>query len=237
MPRMPRKSPPPPPPPPYHHGDLRTALLASALQILKREGPSALSLREVARTAGVSHQAPYHHFASREHLLAAVATEGFEQLALVLRRLQAGAKNPVEAARDTGVAYVTFAAANPERFRLMFGGEIGARDPYPDLVSASQRVFALLLAPFGMTPTPGRAPNPIALTLWSSVHGLASLAVDKQVPLAGKALETAARAMTERVWLGVREAIEGSSIGREAPAAHAGSNNHEPPKRSLVKRG
>ena len=202
---MPRK-----PANPYHHGDLRPALLEAALQMLKRTGSGSLSLREVARQAGVSHQAPYHHFASREHLLAALATEGFDQLATQIERLQSAARNPLEAAQETGVRYVTFAASNPERFRLMFGGEIGARAPYPDLESASRRVFALLLRPFGLARGEGRgAPNAVVLTLWSSVHGLAALAVDKQVPLTGKALETAARAMTERVWLGIREAVEG----------------------------
>jgi AcrR family transcriptional regulator len=193
---------------PYHHGDLRPALLAAALQVLKRTGPASLSLRELARNAGVSHQAPYHHFDSREHLLAALATEGFEQLAAEIERLQAEAASPLEAAQETGVRYVTFAASHPERFRLMFGGEIGDRAPYPDLDAASRRVFALLVRPFGLSPGEGRgAPNPIVLTLWSSVHGLAALAVDRQVPLAGKALETAARAMTERVWRGIREAV------------------------------
>src|SRR5438132_123766 len=67
---MPRKR-----PASYHHGDLRSALLAAALTMLKRTGPGALSLREVARKAGVSHQAPYHHFANREQLLAALAVD------------------------------------------------------------------------------------------------------------------------------------------------------------------
>lgn len=207
---MPRK-----PATPYHHGDLRAALLASAFQILKREGLGSLSLREVARQAGVSHQAPYHHFATRGHLLAALATEGFDKLAGELERLQAAATSPAEAARESGVRYVTFAAANPERFRLMFGGEIGARSPYPELQSASYRVFSLLVRPFGLAPSHGRgAPDPIVLTLWSTVHGLAALVVDGQVPLAGTALEAAARATTERVWLGIREAIEGGRSSR-----------------------
>src|SRR5437763_706468 len=101
----------------YHHGDLRPALLASALELLERTGPATLSLREVARHAGVSHQAPYHHFTSREHLLASLATEGFEELAAQVERLQATARSPLEAAQRAGVRYVTFAATNPERFR------------------------------------------------------------------------------------------------------------------------
>src|SRR3990172_4249902 len=160
-------------PPPYHHGDLRAALLATALQILKKDGLAGLSLRELARRAGVSHQAPSHHLGTRGPLLAALAGEGFDLLAAELERVQAGARDPVQGAQRTGVRYVTFAAANPERFRLMFGAEIGLRAPYPALDEAAQRVFTLLVRPFGLGPGPrGRAPGAVVLTLWSTVHGL-----------------------------------------------------------------
>lgn len=203
---MPRK-----PAPAYHHGDLRAALLDTAFQILKKDGLAALSLREVARRTRVSHQAPYHHFATRGHLLAALAREGFDQLAGELEVIQAAARDPLRAAQETGVRYVTFAAANPERFRLMFGAELGSREPYPELEQAAQSVFVLLVRPFGLTPGQRRgAPDAVVLTLWSTVHGLAALAVDGQVALVGKALETAARATTERVWLGVRDAVMGA---------------------------
>src|SRR3990172_5080540 len=129
---MPRRT-----PATYHHGDLRAALLKAALQILRTRGLAALSLREVARKAGVSHQAPYHHFATRGHLLAALAAEGFNQLGDELDRIQAAAGDAVSAAQDTGVRCVTFAAANPDRFRLMFGADIGSRDPYPELAAAA----------------------------------------------------------------------------------------------------
>lgn len=194
---------------PYHHGDLRRALLDAAFEILKAEGPSALSLREVARRAGVSHQAPYHHFASRAHLLAALAAEGFEQLAESLVRVQAAATEPVQRMQDTGVEYVMFASRNPERFRLMFGAELGTRDPYPDLDAAAKHVFELMVRPFGGKPqaTAHTSDRAVVLTLWSTVHGLAALAVDGQVALKGQALEVAARATTERVWFGVKAAL------------------------------
>ncbi len=186
---------------PYHHGDLRRALLDAAFRILRRSGAAALSLREVARQALVSHQAPYHHFPSREHLLAALAVEGFEQLERELEHTQAAAPGPVERAQATGVHYVVFAARNPERFRLMFGAELGGRGDYPELLDASARVFRLLTLPFGLDDT--RTTNPVVLTLWSGVHGLASLVVDGQVALRGAALERAALAMTETLWTGV----------------------------------
>lgn len=209
----------------YHHGDLRRSLLAVAFDILKSKGPEALSLREVARAANVSHQAPYHHFPSRQHLLAALATEGFDELAARLASVQQQAQSLEEIGQATGVAYVIFAAQNPERFRLMFGGEIGSRAPYPELHEASQRAFALLRRPFEAPPSPGAdapsvapppvmsapgvpvAQHPVVLTLWSTVHGLASLVVDGQVTFTGNALERAALATTRMVWLGVRQAI------------------------------
>lgn len=193
---------------PYHHGDLRRALLTAAFDILRHRGLGALSLRDVAREAGVSHQAPYHHFPSRAHLLAALAAEGFTQLGDEIEEVQAAITDPVRKAQETGVRYVVFASRNPERFRLMFGAEIGSRAPYPELQEAAQRVFALLVRPFGRAPRrPGDSFDPVVLALWSTVHGLAALTVDRQIPLQGKALAEAARATTEQVWLGVRDAL------------------------------
>lgn len=95
----------------YHHGDLRPALLAAAAQALEKDGPDGISLRELARRAGVSHTAPYRHFADRQALLAALAEEGFATLAAELDG---------KPWRDQAVAYVRFALAHPARFRLMF---------------------------------------------------------------------------------------------------------------------
>lgn len=95
----------------YHHGELRPALLRAAAKILEEEGRDAISLRDLARRAGVSHAAPYRHFADRPALLAALAEEGFALLAAELQG---------KPWRDQAAAYVRFALANPERFRLMF---------------------------------------------------------------------------------------------------------------------
>src|SRR5215471_21057306 len=82
---------------PYHHGDLRRALIDAARRILEAEGPSALSLRAVAREAGVSPAAPYHHFKDKGELLEAVAQEGWEMLDEVIAEAKARAKSPAEA--------------------------------------------------------------------------------------------------------------------------------------------
>jgi len=101
----------------YHHGDLRTALLQAAGRALEKDGPDAISLRELARRADVSHNAPYRHFPDRRALLDALAEDGFAQLARDLLG---------KPWREQAVAYVRFALANPERFRLMFARPVPA---------------------------------------------------------------------------------------------------------------
>jgi AcrR family transcriptional regulator len=95
----------------YHHGELRPALLRAAAKILEKEGRDAISLRDLARRAGVSHNAPYRHFADRQALLAALAEEGFVLLAAELEG---------RPWREQAMAYLRFGLANPERFGLMF---------------------------------------------------------------------------------------------------------------------
>src|SRR5471032_759222 len=110
-----------PEPRPYHHGDLRASLLAAAAAWLDERGAESLTLRELARAAGVSHAAPYHHFAGRDELLAGVAEHAFDRLGDALARAAAQAANPGQALLDIGEAYVREAVAHPAQFRLMFG--------------------------------------------------------------------------------------------------------------------
>src|SRR5271167_4658097 len=104
---------------PYHHGDLSRALVDAARRILEAEGAAALSLRAVAREAGVSPAAPYHHFKDKSELLNAVARDGFARLRLGVAEAinQAG---PREKGSCMGVAYVEFAQANPALYRVMY---------------------------------------------------------------------------------------------------------------------
>ena len=151
----------------YHHGDLRAATLLAAGKLLEDQGPAGVALREVARRAGVSHNAPYRHFADREALLAALAAEGFEWL---------GGQLSACAQADMGEAYVQFALAHPQRFRLMFGGLVPlAQDP--GLAAASGQAYEALLQAFQ-----GRSdmadPGAAAAAAWSLVHGLAHLLLD-----------------------------------------------------------
>jgi len=148
----------------YHHGDLPAALLRAAGKTLERRGIAALSLRETARRAGVSHNAPYRHFPDREALLAALAAEGFAMLAERLRR---------QPGREMGEAYVRFALQQPQRFRLMFGGLV-PMTKYPELRNAAQGAYQALIEAFKEMPRPELA----AAAAWSLVHGLSQLLLD-----------------------------------------------------------
>src|SRR5271154_1132897 len=105
----------------YHHGDLRDALVRAGRTILEEDGLAVLSLRRVARTAGVSPAAPYHHFADKQALLDAVATQGFDALTSAMETRMAKETDPDARLDASGVGYVVFAVENPALFRLMFG--------------------------------------------------------------------------------------------------------------------
>jgi AcrR family transcriptional regulator len=104
---------------PYHHGDLSRALIDAARKILESDGPSALSLRAVAREAGVSPAAPYHHFKDKNELLEAVAHEGWHELDLALSKARSTQESHARMT-NLGVAYVCFARDNPALYRVMY---------------------------------------------------------------------------------------------------------------------
>ena len=129
---------------PYHHGDLRQALVRSALEILSEAGVGSLSLRAAARRARVSAMAPYRHFADKEALLAAVAEYGFRELAARLTAAAATAADPREGLAALGVAYVLFACDQPSLFKLMFGPMIEKKTGHPALDEAANACFNAL---------------------------------------------------------------------------------------------
>ncbi|HEX8612892.1 MAG TPA: TetR/AcrR family transcriptional regulator [Telluria sp.] len=177
----------------YHHGDLRAALLAAAEDLADETGAGAISLREVARRAGVSATACYRHFEDKEALLAALATKGYQDFALFIERAAGGADDPLGA---VGQAYVRFALERPGRFRLMYGPLIADRSRHPDLQAAVQGVthaFARMLQGAGGE---GKDVAVMSLKLWCMVHGLAQLLLDGMLP--GHDPEVLARALTTR---------------------------------------
>jgi AcrR family transcriptional regulator len=165
----------------YHHGDLRAALVAAGREVLLSGGLEALTLREAARRAGVSPAAPYRHFADRASLVAAIAAEGFRDLATELRRsLEAGAETGAALAlRSLAAAYLGFALKHPALYRLMFSAEIADKAAHPALEAAAGDAFGVLEGAIVASQREGAVssgpPRPSAVAAWSLVHGFASL--------------------------------------------------------------
>lgn len=160
-------------------GGLRAAILATSRELLDQGGPAALSMREVARRAGCTHQAPYHYFPNREAILAALVAEGFTGLADALHRARtdnAGA-NASGIIIATGSAYIDFALSNPGVFRIMFRSDMYDPTAHPDLLEASDRARAELSAlarqVFGDAVT-----DEAEAALWAYVHGASCLLID-----------------------------------------------------------
>ncbi|MFK3730707.1 TetR/AcrR family transcriptional regulator [Streptomyces sp. NPDC088090] len=149
----------------YHHGDLRQAVLTAALDVIAADGPAALSLRDLARRAGVSHAAPAHHFGDRTGLLTAIAAQGFGLLADAL--------DGGTSLADRGRRYVRFAAGHPAHFQVMFSPALLRADD-PDLTAARERAGAGLRA--GVAGLPGTADaRTTGIAAWSLAHGFATL--------------------------------------------------------------
>ncbi|HTR76773.1 MAG TPA: TetR/AcrR family transcriptional regulator [Gemmatimonadaceae bacterium] len=173
-------------PTPYHHGNLKQALVDAALEILYADGAAAMTLRAVARRAGVTQAAPYHHFADRDALLAVVAEVGFGQLLGALDQVRAaGSPNPRRTMQDLAVVYVRFAIDHPAHYRLMFGNALAEHEPYPALGQCVLELRRRISEVVTLLQARGLArrgePDELALTVWSLAHGLAMLMIDGQM--------------------------------------------------------
>ncbi|MBF2003508.1 MAG: TetR/AcrR family transcriptional regulator [Synechococcales cyanobacterium M58_A2018_015] len=178
----------------YHHGDLRQSLIEAAIALIREEGISNLSLRHVARRVGVSHNAPYRHFADKEALLAAVAEQGFQALRAEMESAQQvvppGSPQRLEA---IGIAYVNFALAHPAHYRLMFGDYRCNFDQNSALAEAAHQSFMVLVNTIREGQMAGifRPADPVnvARVAWSLVHGQSMLALDHKLQITpGEAL-------------------------------------------------
>lgn len=156
----------------YHHGELRAALVRAATELLAESGLASISLREVARRAGVSHNAPYRHFADRDSVLAALAAQGFVQLGQEMDRQPGGLA-------ELGQCYVRFALTQPGVFALMFSVSLDKRR-YPELQQASEALYKRLAAAVQVA-APQRSQQVATLASWSLVHGLAHLLQELQL--------------------------------------------------------
>ena len=182
-----------PPTRPYHHGDLRQAVLAAAIAVLGESGPTQLSLRDLARRAGVSHAAPAHHFGDKAGLLTAVAAQGYQLLADTLTAARQRSADFLE----VGVAYVRFAVDHRAHFEVMFRPDLYRPDD-PDVATARQRAADALYGGVRSVAATGRGPDiPLAgVAAWALVHGFATLWLNHALPTTlGDDPETAARAV------------------------------------------
>lgn len=173
----------------YHHGDLRQALIDAAVAIVAEEQNWNFSLREVARSAGVSHNAPYNHFDEKRDLLNAVAAVGFDILRGAMASALEDSADATEAMLAIARAYVAVAAGNPALYRLMFGPELAGPDGVrPELAeTAGARAKAVLREVvvrgvddglFAASVGDERSIAMAVLSAWSTVHGLSMLIVD-----------------------------------------------------------
>jgi AcrR family transcriptional regulator len=187
--------------PTYHHGDLRRALIAAAVEAIGESGPTAVSLRDLARRAGVSHAAPTHHFRDKAGLLTAVAAEGYDLLASELAAARVGSGSFL----DLGVAYVRFALAHRAHFEVMFRPDLYHPDD-PVLAAARKRAGDALDA--GVVQPADGGTQPIAsageareagLAAWSLAHGFATLWLSGSLSDLGSDPGAAARVILRRL--------------------------------------
>ena len=160
---------------PYHHGDLRNGLLEAARNILEEQSLEALTLRAVARKAGVSHAAPYRHFPNHESLLVELGVEGFGELKRDLGEAARAPGSESDRIANIGAAYMRFVVRRPALARLMFGAQLPHRDRFAELGAAADSVGTEI----------GNAlsdPN-LGLAVWSAVHGLAMLVLENVIDL------------------------------------------------------
>lgn len=170
----------------YHHGDLRNALVQAGLELLAEGGAEELDLRKAARRAGVSHAAPYRHFADKQALIAAINEQGFrllaEQIQATLREVT---DEPFEQVLGVALTYVRFAKENPWLMREMFSGLTIERETFASLQAASKAVYRLYIEVVRRGQERGKIvdgdPTALAGVLWSVLHGLAMLIIENQM--------------------------------------------------------
>ena len=168
----------------YHHGNLRTALLNAARELAAENTIDSITLREVARRAGVSHAAPYHHFADKRALLRALAIDAFTELGKQIK--EQWQTNPVHNLKVIGMVYVQFALSHPTEFRFMFRKTLCEPTGTPDeLTEIANDIFEMLISTIHTMQETGLAitgnPQELALIVWSTIHGLSNLLIDAPI--------------------------------------------------------
>lgn len=182
----------------YHHGNLQVALEDAALDLLQTQPAARISLREVARRAGVSHNAPYHHFGDRAALLRALGVRAMGGLLAAQEQAVSATDGPAERVLALGCAYVHFAIDHPQAFSLVFDPEYCAAgspsaEMAPLIARNEELLTELVEALVGEPRFAGRDVEVLAAALWSTVHGMAQLVVLGHLP--AEAVEPALAAL------------------------------------------
>ena len=170
------------PAPSEQHGDVRRLVLDAAIAIIETDGADSLSMREVARQAGVSHQAPYHYFGDRSGIFAAISEEGFTGLAQAFRDVH---ETEMPAAKAGFIAYLNFSREHIGHFRVMFRNDICGVITHASTQTAADSAFEELRLMVARITGPEIDPNnafTFATMLWSLSHGLATLVIDGPLP-------------------------------------------------------
>jgi AcrR family transcriptional regulator len=170
----------------YHHGDLKNALIHVGIEILSSEGIKGLSLRKVAKRAGVSHTAPYAHFTDKQALVAAISTEGYENLfAQFLKIDQDYQDKPLKKMVEIAWCYLQFAVNDPDHFKITFSGTIEKEKDYLEFVEISQKSFAFVSKIIADCQEAGiirvGPTDLLAVNTWGAIHGLATLLIEGQL--------------------------------------------------------
>ncbi len=174
----------------YHHGDLRSALIAAAQDILVSDGIEGLSLRNLAKATGVTQAAPYSHFKDKDDLLAIIAESGFQRLALQMADDAVGAASTRERVERLIESYIRFAIENKNMFQLMFGRELQDLKQYPTLGMTAGKSYALISAALAKLSERGEDVRFLTVAIWSLCHGLTSLLVNDRVSVASLGSKT-----------------------------------------------
>jgi len=170
----------------YHHGDLKNALIEAGADILSKDGVSGLSLRKVAQKAGVSHTAPYAHFADKQALIAAISTEGYkklyDQIAQVAEQYRS---DPLRRLVESSWAYVQFALDEPDHFKVTLSGMIEKEQDYPAFVETAKQTFSLVVEVVAQCQQAGilckGAADLTAVSVWALIHGFVTLLLENQI--------------------------------------------------------
>ncbi len=170
----------------YHHGNLKNALIEAGIKILAEEGIGALSLRKVAKQAGVSHAAPYSHFADKQALIAAISTKGhiqiYEKISKIIEKFP---NAPLRQLVEASCAYLQFGMDNSDLFRITFSGVVEKEKDYPALVEMTRKNFEIIRQIAHRCNIAGvfvtADENLLAVSLWGTVHGLVSLVQQGQI--------------------------------------------------------